>query len=317
LLQFRRRWPLAVGALVVLVGVLAWQLMSLGSRSPGGSGAADKRVKPGAAGDSCSTRPDRLSAGIADRYDRQVMSLSPVLYLPLAGSSAGAVEDLARHGHQGTYVGGPPPGAIRLPNGDSAMVFDGRGQYVEVPSAATLSITHTGCLTVEAWIRPSVLEFPSTEGSGYVYILGKGESGKQEYALRMYSLTNSEVPPRPNRISAYVFNLNGGKGSGSYFQDNVTPDQWMMISFVVDSRRTTRWPEGYIAIYKNGVMRGPRIGLNQFGVIPQSSDAPFRVGTRDLESYFDGAIGKVAVYDSALSSQDISETYAAMSRSSS
>jgi hypothetical protein len=46
----------------------------------------------------------------------------------------------------------------------------------------------------------------------------KGTDGKQEYAMRMYSYSNSEKPPRPNRISAYVFNLAGGKGAGAYFQ---------------------------------------------------------------------------------------------------
>ena len=62
------------------------------------------------------------------------------------------------------------------------------------------------------------LQFAHEQGTGYVYILGKGTSDKQEYALRMYSNENSEVPPRPNRVSAYVFNLSGGLGSGAYFQ---------------------------------------------------------------------------------------------------
>jgi len=171
------------------------------------------------------------------------MSLGPAAYLPLSRSAAGVAEDVTGHGHDGSYRGAGSPGTAQLPNGDQAVTFDGHGQYVEVPSAAALSITDTGCLTVEAWVRPDVLEFPVTEGTGYVYILGKGEAAKQEYALRMYSLTNTEVPPRPSRISAYVFNRQGGLGSGAYFQDTVTPGQWMMVTFVVDSRHSARWPE--------------------------------------------------------------------------
>jgi hypothetical protein len=145
-----------------------------------------------------------------------------------------------------------------------------------------------------------------------VYILGKGTAGKQEYALRMYSYLNDETPPRPNRVSAYAFNLSGGEGSGAYFQDEVQPGEWMMVTFVVDSRPSGELPHGYIAIYKNGQLRGKPVSLSQMNVTPEASDAPFRIGTRDLESFFEGAIGKVAVYDSILSGQQISATYEAM-----
>jgi Concanavalin A-like lectin/glucanases superfamily len=305
--RFRLRWVLAAGVLAVIAGVVVWLLVSPGGRSPG------KAAASGGPGDghSCSPRP-QPSPGPMSQYDRQVMSLRPAAYLPLSRAAAGVEPDLTGHGHNGAYRGAGSPGTARLPNGDRAVTFDGHGQYVEVPSAAALSITDTGCLTVQAWVRPDVLEFPVTEGTGYAYILGKGEVAKQEYALRMYSLTNSEVPPRPNRISAYVFNRQGGLGSGAYFQDKVTPGQWVMLTFVVDSRPSARWPEGCISIYKNGELRGSPVGLNQFHVTPQASDAPFRIGTRDLESYFDGAIAKVAVYDSVLSSQDIAQTYEAM-----
>jgi hypothetical protein len=128
----------------------------------------------------------------------------------------------------------------------------------------------------------------------------------------MYSYSNSEVPPRPNRISAYTFNLSGGEGSGAYFQDKVHPGAWMMVAFVVDSRPSAAWPEGYIAIYKNGKLRGSPVSLSQFNVVPKAANAPFRIATRDLRSFFDGAIGKVAIYDYVLSQQDILATYQAM-----
>jgi hypothetical protein len=109
-----------------------------------------------------------------------------------------------------------------------------------------------------------------------------------------------------------VFNLSGGLGSGAYFQDEVRPGEWMMVTFVIDSRPSGQWPDGYITIYKDGVSRGGPVSLRQFNVVPQASDAPFRVGTRDLESFFQGAIGKVAVYDTVLSDQEIIATYQAM-----
>jgi hypothetical protein len=52
--------------------------------------------------------------------------------------------------------------------------------------------------------------------------------------------------------------------------------------------------------------------LGQYDVKPQASDAPIRIVTRDLESYFQGAIGKVAAYGYVLSTADIARTYNAM-----
>jgi Concanavalin A-like lectin/glucanases superfamily len=262
--------------------------------------------------DSCQPQAATPGSQVTDSYDRQVLSLGPVAYLTMSNPQSRAEPDLSGHGHTGTYF--PPgdlPGTVPLPNGDPAANFDGQGQYLQVPSAAELSIPHTGCLTVEAWIRPGTLQFTREQGSGYVYILGKGVTGRQEYAMRMYSRTNEEHPPRPNRISAYVWNLWGGEGSGSYFQDPVTMGQWIMVAFVVDSRPSPAWPQGYIAIYKDGQWRG-QVSLSQFHVTPEASDAPFRVASRDLESFFQGAIGKVAVYDWPLPASDIDATYQAM-----
>jgi len=304
-LSVRSRWRTAIVAvaMVALVGVMLGSARDGSSPAEGSTVALTDQCEPGSV-----TPPPQVT----DRYDRQVLSLRPVLYLTLGNASSGIEPDLSGNGNNGIYEpsGGRPEPAT-LPNGDRATRFNGVGQYVQVLSSKSLSVTNTGCLTVEAWIRPAVLQFSHSEGSGYVYILGKGTSGKQEYAMRMYSFTNSETPSRPNRISAYLFNLAGGLGSGAYFQDVVYTGDWMMVTFVIDSQSSAAWPHGYISIYKNGQMRG-QISLSQFNVKPGASNAPLRIGTRDLDSFFDGAIGKVAVYDSILPAQDILATYQAM-----
>jgi len=260
----------------------------------------------------CVPESETPSSAVKDAYDRQVLSLAPVLYLPLAPPWTGAANDLSRSDYSSAYLpAGHPPATVKLPNGDSAASFNGVNQYVQVPSESTLSVPHTGCLTVQAWIDPATLQFSHETGTGYVYLLGKGTPGTQEYALRMYSHSNTEDPVRPNRISAYAFNLSGGLGSGSYFQDPVTVGQWIMVTMVIDDQASSSWPDGYIAIYKNAILRG-RVSLGQYHVKPQAADAPFRIATRDLESYFQGGIAKVAVYDYVLSTADIAATYNAM-----
>ncbi|MFI5459446.1 MAG: hypothetical protein ACHRXM_28815 [Isosphaerales bacterium] len=91
--------------------------------------------------------------------------------------------------------------------GDTYLQFDGLSSYAEIPSIAAYSVANTGELTVSAWMRPDVLEFPHAEGTNYVHWMGKGNSygatGDQEWTCRMYSFTTTDSPPRPNRTSSY------------------------------------------------------------------------------------------------------------------
>jgi hypothetical protein len=245
------------------------------------------------------------SRGLA--YDPTILGDRPVLFLSMGSASGGAIEpDQTGFHHDGRYLPehSVPP-TVAMPNGDLARRFDGASQYLDVPSDPALSVSTTGILSIEAWMAPDRLQFDHEEGSGYVYWLGKGDHGEYEYAMRMYSLANTETPPRPNRISGYAFNPAGGLGSGSFFQDHVVPHKWIHVVLVINTI-TTSWqfPTGYVTIYKNGVAR-KTTALDQFNVVPAAGNAPFRVGTLNLQSYFAGSIGKVALYDYELSGEQI------------
>jgi hypothetical protein len=297
----------AVAIAVVSAVTMGSAFITVGAPGTRHSGAGVQQ-----AADGCQPVSARTHSLVKDPYNREVLSLAPALYLTMANPSKGAEPELSGNGLNGTYLpAGGPPATVALPNGDAAAAFNGKGQYLQVPSAASLSVSHTGCLTVQAWVRPATLQFPREEGSGYVYILGKGTTGKQEYALRMYSRTNTEVPERPNRVSAYVFNVGGGKGSGTYFQDRIQPDSWMMVTFIINDHSSSAWPAGYVAIYKDDQLRG-QVSISQFDVTPRSAGAPLRIATRQLGSFFEGAIGKVAVFDYVLSPQQVQAIYDAM-----
>jgi hypothetical protein len=217
-------------------------------------------------------------------YDELVLLDEPVLYWRLDGSSWPVEPDLSGRGHVGSYLGGASPG-------HGNVVFDGRSGRLETPDASDLSVATTGYLAVEMWLRPDNLVPPDLEGSGYVYFAGKGARGQHEYAARMYSLANSEG--RPNRVSGYAFNLSGGKGSGSYFQDPLVAGRWLHYVLTVDTGT------GNVDVYRDGVLRDST-PLSQFAVVPADGTAPFRVGTRDGESFLQGAVARVAVFSRPL-----------------
>jgi hypothetical protein len=175
--------------------------------------------------------------------------------------------------------------------------FNGTSDYVQVSDSADFSVATTGSLTVSAWMRPDTLSFPSTEGSGYVHWLGKGEASQQEWVFRMYSQGNTEG--RENRISFYVFNASGGLGTGSYFEDAVTPGQWTHVVGVADGQHTH--------IYKNGVLRDSDLYAGT--ITPQRGSAPLRMGTRDFQSYFEGGLAGVRVWNRALTAAEVAALY--------
>jgi hypothetical protein len=261
-------------------------------------------------------------------YDATVLADHPVAFWEMRAT--GATEpDLAGHGHTGTYKGGAPT-LVRMPNGEKAASFNGAGEYLTVPSSSAFSIPTAQQLTWEAWIRPTVLQFTSASdpsGLGYVNWMGKCQnySPSCEWGARMYSAVNSER--RCNRLSAYVFNPGAALGGGADWQPAcklLAAGQWL---YVVGEYQTQSTPPGCnsahpgtIDIWVNGVRWHPsyhaRTGcMSQYSITPQAGSSPLNIATMALNTRFQGAIGKVAIYDSLLSQAQISAHFAAMTGS--
>ncbi len=192
------------------------------------------------------------------------------------------------------------------------LVFDGEADYIEISDDADFSVATTGQLSVSAWIRPDVLTFPVFQSTGYVHWMGKGEAGQHEWVFRMYNEQTTDTPPRPNRISFYVFNPVGGEGIGSYFQEPVQAGEWIHVVGMADGETTS--------IYKNGEFKdcdrytgtGPGPCHNYPSdrwITPTQGIAPLRIGTRDLESFFLGAIREVRIWSRALTAAEVGALY--------
>lgn len=197
----------------------------------------------------------------------------------------------------------PPPPQI-------ALQFDGTtNSYAEVPTSPDFSVTDSG-LSVAVWVRPDTFEFANTEPMGrdpqcqYVHWLGKGEDGQQEWTFRMYrddaTACSGSSPNRSKRISFYVFAPDGGRGCGSYFQDDIQPGSWIHVVGVVDPSTQTA------AIYKNADFRH-RDSYAILGLMP--GQANLRMATRDFHSFFQGALAQLQIWNVTLTDQQVSDLY--------
>jgi hypothetical protein len=259
-------------------------------------------------------------------YDAAVLADHPVGFWDM---HPGLTEtDLTGNGHLGTYKGGTPASAA-LPNGDSASDFNGSSEYLTIPSSPAFSIPTTQELTWEAWIRPDELQFAHPANSdGYVDWMGKcaSYSPSCEWEARMYSSTTSES--RPNRLSAYVFNGSAGLGSGADWQPNsglIQAGKWLFVVGEYDTNSSATpagcsadgSQPGSINIWVDGVLWNEPDHfdtgcMSQYGITPTASGSPVNIGTMATDSWFPGAVGKVAIYNTLLSQAEINTQYTAM-----
>jgi hypothetical protein len=240
--------------------------------------------------------------------------------------TSGTEPDLTGNGHAGTYKGGQPP-LVGLPNGDRAVDFNGSSEYLTIPSSAAFSIPTTGSLTWEAWIRADTLQFPNASSDGYIDWMGKCQdySPTCEWEARMYSTSTPEG--RPNRFSAYAFNPSAGLGSAADWQPAANLIQGGHWYHVVGEYTTLSQPSGCstsapgsLNIWVNGVLwsqssHSPTGCMSQYGVKPVASGSPLNIGTMAMDTWFPGAVGKVAIYDRLLTQAQISAHYQAMTGS--
>ena len=111
---------------------------------------------------------------------------------------------------------------------------------------------------------------------------------------------------RPNRTSFYVFNACGCEGAGSYVEESVMLQEWVHFVGTVDTEANNG--NGAIKWYKNGTLRDTDT-LSGYNITPKNGNAPVRVGTRDFNSYFKGAIDNLLIYNRVLSAAEVMQLY--------
>jgi hypothetical protein len=256
-------------------------------------------------------------------YDSVVLADGPIAFWDVS-SVTGVEPDLSGNGNNGTYQGGQPA-RTTMPNGDPVNDFNGTSEYLTIPSNASMSISTKGNLSWEGWIRPDALQFPVSPSS-FVTWMGKCASYSPtcEWEARMYDTTDAQG--RCNRLSAYAYNPTAGLGSGAFWQPTcglLQAGQWYHVvgeyttlGQPATCPNTTAYP-GSINIWVNGIewsqsSHNPTGCMSQYSVVPTANDSPLNIGTMALDSWFQGAIGKIALYDHLLSQAQITSHFHAM-----
>ncbi len=174
--------------------------------------------------------------------------------------------DVSGNSVDGTLVNGV---GYNSSNG-GALVFDGNDDYVSFPSG----YSSTDNLTYEAWVNPSDL-------SGFRVILNH-DSWNTGYVHFQFA----------NNLLQFA--LNGE--SDQYSTYNFNTNTWYQISAVYSKSSKT------VSFYVNGTLTNTENYSNP----PSVTNTNLKIGSWDGNSrFFNGKIGLVRIYNSALTSQEI------------
>ena len=228
-----------------------------------------------------------MLAPVGNVYADTIMSHNPLGYWRLGEAAASMTVEDAVGNHDGTYeniVDGnlQQPGALALDT-DKSVLFDGVDDHVTVPHSPDLAIS--GDLTIELWM------YKTTESSLWSRLVGKGDVN-----TRTFGVWEEEG----NRKKILFQQYNGSHGGVTDFLSNSTVEinQWYHIVATVEGSTAK--------IYIDGEFDAQQTRLGPAAV----DTAPLTFGLfPDSSNYFPGWLDEIAIYNYALSDEEIEEHY--------
>ena len=200
--------------------------------------------------------------------------------------------------NNGTLHGGATAGNPGIVGG--CFVFDGTNNYCAIPDAPSLHPTN---LTIESWVRCDLLNAASNGGyPGLQYIIF--HQNAEMYNFEGFALVKDRRPVGVATNDTWCFSVTSTNGTNIFVESltHVQTNVWYHVAGVRGSN--------YIQIYVNGVLEAQtNVGFPQ-------GYGPYPLYFADTgESYYDpkfaGALDEVALYNRALSSNEIHAIYAA------
>jgi hypothetical protein len=233
----------------------------------------------------------------ADSYEAAIMEHDPVMYLRLDGAADGldgtngygdTATDLAG-GHNGTYNGGTDPGSAPFADvGTTAVQLDGSNEYVEIPNSSDFDLTQ-GTLQ---------LRFNATDTVGEQGLISRDATGQAEPGHLTVYLNGDDL----------VVRLQSASQSHYITASNVvTAGDWHQMSF--------SFGDDGMNLYLDGTL----VGTNDYSGGIDGNNEPWAIGASaqttsagsnsGLTDYFGGEIAEVALFDTQLTTDQISQLH--------
>jgi YD repeat-containing protein len=229
-------------------------------------------------------------------YETDVTSDTPWVYYRMGEGSGTTLNDSSGHGVNGSYSSSGVSYGLTGPitnDSETAAEFDGSSGYASVPADSYLNPTSQ--ITLEAWAYP-------TSNTGHEMMLINKEPSSWAAPYYQYSLSlydNSGVG-EPDEVD-FRADIGGANTNLWIINTGWQYNAWNHIVGTYDGSN--------MRLYVNGTLVGR---MAETGSITTYT-TPLDIGMNNTPSPsiqpFDGYIGDVAVYSTALSSTDVAKHY--------
>lgn len=162
---------------------------------------------------------------------------------------------------------------------DGSFSFNGSTNRITCPSTSALDFAGSQQYTVMAWI------YPLLGGGTWHGIVSKGES--QQYAFTVNS---------PGAYIHYETNQ-GGVAALNSSAGSITQNAWQYVGIRFDGTNKTIWKNGEI------------IATQAAAVNSTSNTEQLRIGEGNANELFNGNITQVAIYNRALSNNEVMQNF--------
>ncbi|MEQ8384807.1 MAG: CHAT domain-containing protein [Coleofasciculus sp. A1-SPW-01] len=236
------------------------------------------------------------AVGGALPYNVAVLLDDPVGYWRLDEEGETAF-DSSGNNIDGTYFGGVnrnQEGAL-VDDANPAPFFDGTTGYVEIPDSDFIDFGTNEDFTITAWIKVAPEQLDTEFGDSDVIEKWSGAE-PYPYVIRYYNQTH----PNPGKIVALRFDNTNVSGVTSTVSLN--DGEFHHVAFIKEGSS--------ISLYVDGILQDTDIDITNS---PTQNNSPLFLARRGsnppVDNFFRGSIDEVAIYDSALSPDEVAAQY--------
>lgn len=225
--------------------------------------------------------------GLSDGWEVNTNGSDPtaaegmVAYYPFSGNA----NDESGYGYDGT-VYGATLSDDRAGNGNSAYLFDGVGDYIDVGDGAALEFTDSDSFSLCAWIKSS--------GTDWGHVVGKWGYASSGYSLYYY-----------DGVPKFIVNVESdGNVPTVNGSTNCSDNVWHFICGTYDAATKN------MKIYVDGAFENS--GTYAEGDHNPNSGKVYVGSRQDFEipgAYFDGLIDDIRIFNRVVSDSEIQQLY--------
>ncbi len=211
-----------------------------------------------------------------------------VAYWPLDDGSGNVARDATGNGNDGELLGGPTWTGDSM-MGTGALVFDGTDDLIRL---ASFDVVGGNGITLACWIKTGNLDTPGNDPR----MISKTAGGSNDD--HWFMLSSSRVGA--DKVFRLRLKTDGVTGELKANTDGIIDlDVWIHV--------VANWDGSTMRIYKNGVEAG---SLAKGGVLDVDPTVEMAIGSQPVTTDarpFDGTIDDVAIWNRALTPDEINE----------